>query len=190
MRVPQRRRGVERVAALKAAAASLFVEKGFDAATMTEIAARAGSSIGSLYLFFPTKQALAQALLAELGDGLSARLDALKARVEGRRAAAIADVLFEELLAFLGANPVYSVLIDLPGEARWRQAVRARRRSQIAALFDQATPAMPAGQPERLAAIVPGLMRIGTELSGRPQSAALLAELRAMLRHHIEALGE
>jgi AcrR family transcriptional regulator len=38
-----------------AAAAALFVEKGYDAATMTEIAARAGASIGSLDLFVPTK---------------------------------------------------------------------------------------------------------------------------------------
>jgi AcrR family transcriptional regulator len=36
------------VAALIAAASAVFLEKGYDAATMTEIAARAGASIGSL----------------------------------------------------------------------------------------------------------------------------------------------
>ena len=40
-RAPQRQRGKLRVASLTAAAAALFVEKGYDATTMTEIAARA-----------------------------------------------------------------------------------------------------------------------------------------------------
>jgi AcrR family transcriptional regulator len=38
-----------RVAALLHATATVFAEKGFDAATMTEIAALAGAPIGSLY---------------------------------------------------------------------------------------------------------------------------------------------
>ena len=66
-----------------AAAAALFLEKGFDATTMTEIAARAGASIGSLYLFFPTKAVLAQSLLTGLAEALSVRLDALQASVHG-----------------------------------------------------------------------------------------------------------
>ena len=53
MREPIRKRGHERVAALLNAAASCFVEKGYDAVTLTEIAARAGASIGSLYSFSP-----------------------------------------------------------------------------------------------------------------------------------------
>ena len=64
-RTPQRKRGHERVASLLAAAAECFVDKGYDAATMTEIAARAGASIGSLYQFFPTKESLALAMVVE-----------------------------------------------------------------------------------------------------------------------------
>lgn len=188
MRAPQRRRGHARVASLMAAAAALFVEKGFDATTMTEIAARAGASIGSLYLFFPTKPALAQALTVELGDALSARLDALQARSSGWTAARIADALFEDLLLFLATHPVYAALVELPGEDGWKQAVRARRRRQIAALFSQACPALPDGQPERLAVIVPQLMRITMVANGEPAPLrdAVRQELRDMLRHHLE----
>ncbi|HEY2132570.1 MAG TPA: helix-turn-helix domain-containing protein [Acetobacteraceae bacterium] len=187
-RAPQRQRGRDRVAALMAAGAALFVERGYDATTMTEIAARAGASIGSLYLFFPIKQALAQAMLTGMGDALSARLDALRARTEGCSAAELADALFGELALFLAAHPVYAVLIDLPGEDGWKHAVRARRRAQIAALFAQARPALPAGQAERLAVIVPQLMRITMTLSGEPHPLRdeVLDELRAMLRHHLE----
>src|ERR1700761_8958047 len=74
-RMPQRERGRARVAALMASAAQVFEEKGFEAATMTEIAARAGASIGTLYLFFPTKTAVARAILTETAEELSRRLE-------------------------------------------------------------------------------------------------------------------
>lgn len=188
-RAPRRQRGRDRVAGLLAAAALLFVEHGYEMATMTEIAARAGASIGSLYLFFPTKPALAQAMLAELAELLSARLDALRPRVDGCPAAAIADALFGDLSAFLQEHPVYTVLVERAGDEAWRQAVRAHRRVQIAALFGLAVPALPEGQAERLALLVPSLMRSVMVLGGAPAAMreALLLELRAMLQHHLAA---
>jgi AcrR family transcriptional regulator len=188
VRTPQRKRGRARVAALMAAASALFVERGYDAATMTEIAANAGASIGSLYLFFPTKQVLAQAMMAAMGDALSARLDALRSRTEGCSAAELADALFGELALFLAEHPVYGVLIDLPGQEGWKRALLARRRAQIAALFAQVRPVLPADQAERLALIVPQLMRITMTLTGEPHPLRdeVLDELRAMLRHHLE----
>jgi AcrR family transcriptional regulator len=77
IRTPKLRRGKARVAALTEAAAVVFAEKGYDAATMTEIAAKAGASIGSLYQFFPTKELLAAALHAEQLNVLTRSLDAL-----------------------------------------------------------------------------------------------------------------
>jgi AcrR family transcriptional regulator len=44
------------------AAGHVFAEKGFDAATTEEIAERAGVSIGSLYQYFPNKEALFEAI--------------------------------------------------------------------------------------------------------------------------------
>lgn len=186
-RAPRRQRGRDRVAGLLAAAAVLFVERGYEATTMTEIAARAGASIGSLYLFFSTKTALAQAMLADLAEMLSTRLDMLQSRVDGWTAAAIADALFQELSTFLHQHPVYTVLVDRAGDEAWRKAVRAHRRIQVAALFELATPSLPDGQAERLALLVPSLMRSVMVLAGEPAEmrAALLLELRTMLRHHL-----
>src|SRR3954465_1135211 len=76
-RAPSRARGRLRVDALLAAAAEVFAAKGFDAATMTEIAAQSGSSIGSLYQFFRTKEAVAEALLDAQVDALWGTLDGL-----------------------------------------------------------------------------------------------------------------
>ncbi len=64
-RVPQRMRGRQRVETILAAAAAVFAEQGYEAATTNEIAARAATSIGSLYQFFPNKEALLQALIAQ-----------------------------------------------------------------------------------------------------------------------------
>ena len=61
-RIPIQARGEQRVARLLEAAAAIFAEVGYDAATMRDIAARAGASIGSLYQFFPNKEVVARAM--------------------------------------------------------------------------------------------------------------------------------
>lgn len=61
-RVPKQARAVARLERVLDAAEAVFVEVGYDAATTNLIATRAGTSIGSLYEFFPNKQALAVGL--------------------------------------------------------------------------------------------------------------------------------
>jgi AcrR family transcriptional regulator len=51
------------VGAFLGAAETLFAELGFERATMTAIAERAGSSIGAVYSYFPDKKSIALALL-------------------------------------------------------------------------------------------------------------------------------
>ena len=64
---PRRRlaRGEQRIAQLLAAAAEEFAEVGYAVATTNSIAARAGASPGTLYQFFPNKEAMAQALASQ-----------------------------------------------------------------------------------------------------------------------------
>src|ERR1700747_193804 len=95
-RAPQRERGKRRVAALLEAALALFAEKGYDAVTMTEVAARAGAPIGSLYQFFPSKEAMADAILDGFGELLH---DALGA-IEERAATLTIPDLVDALLGF------------------------------------------------------------------------------------------
>jgi AcrR family transcriptional regulator len=186
-RIPQRKRGRERVASLLAGAAAEFLANGYDGATMTGIAARAGAAIGTLYLFFPSKQAIARTLIVNIADALSAKLEALRAETAGQSAANIADALFRELSRFVAANPVYSQLIEQPGDDAWRRDIRARRRREIAALFDEANPPLPPAQRQRLAVIVPHLMRISVLETGGPSRDAIAEELRLMLRMRLEA---
>ena len=51
-RTPTQARGERRVNAVLDATAELLVERGYDALTLTEVAERSGSAIGSLYHYF------------------------------------------------------------------------------------------------------------------------------------------
>lgn len=63
---PQRRRRKEaRPQELTSAALALFVEKGFAATKLDDVAARAGVSKGTLYLYFDSKEALFKAVIQE-----------------------------------------------------------------------------------------------------------------------------
>jgi AcrR family transcriptional regulator len=61
-RTPLQRRSIETVDALLEAAAQVFERHGYAAGTTNRIAERAGVSIGSLYQYFPNKDAVLVAL--------------------------------------------------------------------------------------------------------------------------------
>jgi AcrR family transcriptional regulator len=78
----RQRRKEARPAELAAAALSLFIEKGFAATRLDEVAARAGVSKGTLYLYFDSKEALFKAVIEEgvvpLFEEFEAKLETLK----------------------------------------------------------------------------------------------------------------
>ena len=53
---------------LYATAISLIAERGYEAATLRDVAARAGVSVGLLYRYFPSKRSIVLALYDELSD--------------------------------------------------------------------------------------------------------------------------
>jgi AcrR family transcriptional regulator len=62
-KLPKQARAQETVEAILTATAHILVRHGFEAASTNRIAERAGVSIGSLYQYFPSKDALVAALL-------------------------------------------------------------------------------------------------------------------------------
>ena len=64
-RSPRRRRKDARPSELTAAALDLFVERGFAATRLDDVATRAGVSKGTLYLYFDSKEALFKAVIEE-----------------------------------------------------------------------------------------------------------------------------
>lgn len=63
-RTPRQERGKQKVERILDAAREVFLEVGIEAATTIQIAARAGTAVGSLYQFFPNKEAIVKVMAA------------------------------------------------------------------------------------------------------------------------------
>jgi AcrR family transcriptional regulator len=135
-REPKRERGKLRVAALLDAGAAVFAEKGYDAATMTEIAARANTAIGSLYQFFPSKEALADAFLSRYSERITNGFQEVAARAATLSPPALADTLVQLFLDNSLDRRAAIALADARSIAAERRALlRQAIREQIAAIL-------------------------------------------------------
>jgi AcrR family transcriptional regulator len=72
---PSQERGKERVRIILAAALELFQENGFEEVTTNDIASRAHIPIGSLYRYYPNKEAIVAALTELYVDDVSVVFD-------------------------------------------------------------------------------------------------------------------
>lgn len=79
-RNPSQGRAQHTVAAIFEAAVLLAAEEGGEALTTNRIAERAGVSIGTLYQYFPTREAIVEAMVKEERARVMRELDALLAR--------------------------------------------------------------------------------------------------------------
>ncbi|MFT4046650.1 MAG: helix-turn-helix domain-containing protein [Solimonas sp.] len=193
-RVPQRERGKRRVAALLEAAAAVFAEKGYGAATMTEVAARAGAPIGSLYQFFPAKEALADALLQRYADHLRAALAPIEADAATRTPAALADALIDARLGLRDERRAAVELLDAHRDADTGvlRQIHGELRRCLVRIVKARLPALTAARRERIAVVLQYQMKTAAAIcegEGGPRSAAL-AEWRAMVRDYVARLGD
>ncbi len=97
-RSPRQARSIQTLAVLVEAAAQVFSREGL-AATTNRIAERAGVSIGTLYQYFPDKNALLHAVAARHVRTADARLGALFARLRATEPSF--DETMDQLLAAL-----------------------------------------------------------------------------------------
>jgi AcrR family transcriptional regulator len=102
VQAPQRSNGKLRVAAILQAAAGVIAERGYEGATMAEIAARSGTQIGSLYRFFPNKESLADTIVVSARENVDTVFDQFDAGVKALSIPALSDGLVALLLEFFG----------------------------------------------------------------------------------------
>lgn len=155
VRAPQQDRSRRAVRRLLGAAEEAFAELGYDRASVRDIAARAGVSKGSLYQFFRNKQALLDAVVADLIDEVDRTFDDLAA-VEldpertGRTALeSMVDHVVGRILELATRRPAFRTMFSgLAAAGPLADAgvrLRDRHRWHIEGLLSTADPAPPVG---------------------------------------------
>ena len=136
------RRKEARPGELLEAALDLFVEKGFAATRVDEVAARAGVSKGTLFLYFPSKEELFKAVvrhnIASRFDEWREELEAFEGttsellrycyavwweRIGATKASGITKLMFSEAQNFPEITEFYQQEVILPGQALIRRIV-------------------------------------------------------------------
>jgi AcrR family transcriptional regulator len=189
-RQPKRERGRLRVESLLDAAATVFTERGIEAATMTEIAERAGASIGSLYQFFPNKALLAQALHTRFVTHAVEVFRELEQAAPRHTPTTLADALMGYVHAIQDDRAASLALIDTRNEY---DPDRVKTRTVIVAALSHvlraANPALDAIRANHAARLILYLLRLVVELPYEQNGDAIAEELRGLLRGYLEDIG-
>jgi AcrR family transcriptional regulator len=101
------------VDAILAAAAQVLVKDGYDRATTNRVAEVAGVSIGSVYQYFPSKEALVAALVERHNEAMRAAVLAELARVEALPIEAAVRAVIELIVRAHAVEPeLHRVLME------------------------------------------------------------------------------
>jgi len=140
-----RRRKTARPAEIAAAALEVFAERGFAAARLEDVAARAGVSKAALYLYFATKTDLFRAVVAQ---AVSPRLDQarLLAAVEDQPLDRIVPTLLSLIAAVAQGSHIGGVAKMVIGESRnfpdlaqiWHDQVVSQALGVLTAVVERA----------------------------------------------------
>jgi AcrR family transcriptional regulator len=195
-RQPRQARGERRIRELLDAADRVFAAVGYEAATTNAIAREAGASVGSLYQFFPDKEALLLALanryLAEMREIHERVFTAETARLPP---AALYDRVVETLAAFSRANPGFRALFHgsatVPALASAAATLHRECVDRVDKMMSIGMPEIPASRRRLLADLnvtaVKALLPLA-ESSGTRSRAEVLTEIKRMLQAHMQAV--
>ena len=183
---PQRSNGKLRVAAILAAAEAVIAEKGYEAATMAEIAIRSGTKIGSLYRFFPNKESLADTMVASARENLDAVFEKFDASINALSIRALADALLALLFEPVFTKPALMKLLDAgPNWAAKRDEFRSAVLRHIAKTLMIYSPNLPKKAAVDIALVILLNIKAASTHQGLPSST--LDEFRDMARLYIES---
>lgn len=194
--MPTQERSKARLERILDVADAVFAESGYDAATMEEIAARAETSIGSLYQFFPNKKALFAALRTRYLDRARELFEAL---LTGDAVARPWQALLDEII-----DAFWRFHCDLPGfRAVWmhqsitaemldagdkmNQIIAARVADVIGMLAAHVPAARRAVAASTLVEMVSALLFVAVRRK-EPEARRLVAETKVMARAYLEAV--
>ncbi|MEU7327276.1 TetR/AcrR family transcriptional regulator [Streptomyces parvus] len=195
---PRRRqaRGEARIAQLLRAAADVFCTSGYTASSTNAIAREAGVSPGTLYQFFPNKEAIA----VELGDRLldrwrdtyGAAFDQSHTELPLDR---LLDAILDPLIAFNCENPAFFVLMhgsEIPGRiTEAHDTLHATMLTRVESVLADYLPDMPAAQVHRIAEMAFMVFKAGLDLimaNEGEERRAYIQELKTVMFRYLDPL--
>jgi AcrR family transcriptional regulator len=184
--MPQRANGRLRVAAILEAAGDVIAEKGYEAATMAEIAARSGTKIGSLYRFFPNKESLADTIVVSARENLDIVFDKFDAGAAMLTVQALADGLVVQLVEQIFRKPALMNLLDASEE--WsvkRDEFKSAALRRIGRSLLIHSPSLPKKSAEDIALVV--LLNTKTMAKQQDLRDSALEEFRDMTRLYLQS---
>lgn len=194
---PLQARSSQLVADILEAAIRVLTREGAARFTTIRVAQAAGVSVGSLYQYFPNKQAILFRLQVEEWQRTSAALESLISVPEqspAERLQAVTRAFFQSECEEAPLRQALDAAAPNFADAPETQVQRRRSRRLLAAFVREAAPhATPAQR--RFAAELVGLtlMSVGKQLSEQSRAAAEVerfADASArMLMHHLTSLG-
>jgi AcrR family transcriptional regulator len=188
---PKRKRGHIRVAAIMQAGTEVFTEKGYDAATMTEIATRSGTATASLYRFFPSKESLADALLLQHTKYALGGLAELRGRAANMTLDDIAGALVDLRLELQSHRRFAIDLADARGVSYdKRKQFRKAMLGGLASVLREGIPRLSQAKSEVMAAVLlqvlKGLAAVDQE---KPTARrTFLAETKELIRVYLASV--
>lgn len=195
---PDRRRqarGQRRLERILDAAAQVFAEVGFEAASTNVIAARTGVPIGSVYQFFPNKDAIAQALADRFVQHLADTQAIFGPEIEYLPLDELIDHVIDPLVAFHLSHPGFQALFTgsmvSPRLAAAVQGFLQAVVGRVDAMFALRAPGLSPEQRSRCARVSVELVRALLPLvvaSDPGERAAVVAELKAAQRGYLAPL--
>lgn len=188
-RIPRQKRGERRVAALVSAAASEFALSGYDAATMSAIAKRAGAPIGSLYQFFPNKESLARALRTQYALDYEQAWAPLVTQAGELSLKQLVERLVSLMVEFVQSHPAFLSLSEAPSTTRI-PAARERHRQSIVRLLRSHSPRLPQTKAMTIATVVMQINRgmMGLYAQAGPEDRPwIIEEFKAVLNEYLHA---
>lgn len=167
------------------AAASVIAEIGFERATMSAIAKRSHSSVGSIYQFFPNKLSLAEALRNRYVKEIEQSWITLGQQAAAMSAEDLTCRLVELQVEIMKNHPVLLTLLDVPPVSRAR---RELIRTRIAEVLISHQPRMSRATALRIASVVQqvsrGLLRLYAQADAN-EGAAIIDEFKSVLTGYL-----
>lgn len=176
------------MAAFLRAAGAVIAEMGYERATMSAIAERADSCIGSLYQYFPNKLSVVEALRAQYVKDAGQSWAVLARRAATPSAENLACRLVSLHIEIEKSHPALLAFLDVPPTSRTR-VHRELIRSRIAAALIAHKSRMPAATALRVASVVQEIGKGLLTLYARADSdekLSMIKEFKAVLTAYLE----